>query len=357
MKQIVIIGAGIIGATSAYNLQKSGAQVTVIDAGNANATSASFGWINASFFANTKHFDLRLEGIQAFHRLCSSLSLPVSWSGCLCWENTGQAFDDQLNELLQLGYEATEIDSNAFLALEPNIPNPPDRCLLFPGEAAAESQKLTKTLLNAAVELGANVLNGVEVLDFLSAEDRIVGVQTLVGAISADDVLICAGTATQKLAALLNVSVPMLQRPALVIRTRPIEPTLNHILASSFGEVRQLPDGSILMPTSVGHQGDNASDLAGNATILADQAMQRLRKLLPKEKLELAEVTLAHRPVPHDGLPVVGRVKPGAYIATMHSGVTLAALMGELITSEMIDGATEQSDNWLTPYRPERFAQ
>ncbi len=50
MRQIIVVGAGIIGAAAAYNLQKSGAQVTIIDAGGANATSASFGWINASFF-------------------------------------------------------------------------------------------------------------------------------------------------------------------------------------------------------------------------------------------------------------------------------------------------------------------
>ncbi len=84
--------------------------------------------------------------------------------------------------------------------------------------------------------------------------------------------------------------------------------------------------------------------------------MDRLRVLLPSLELELAQITLAHRPVPGDGLPAVGAVKPGLYVATLHSGITLGALMGELIASEVINGNSAQTDNWLETYRPpQRF--
>jgi len=355
MRQIIVVGAGIIGAAAAYNLKKSGAQVTIIDAGSANATSASFGWINASFFADKDHFDLRSEGIQAFKRLQKELPIPVNWSGCLCWENEGDAFEAQLSELKGLGYDVQEIDAAAFRSKEPDVANPPNRCLLFQGEAAAESGQLAQTLLHAAIEAGAKLFSGVKVQGFELYGDRVTGVQTPVGNMMADEVLLCAGTATEQLAATLDIRIPMLKRPALVIKTRPIAPAIRHVLVSEIGEVRQLPDGAILMPASVGHQGDDASEIADSPDMLAEDAMDRLRTLLPSLDLSLAQTTLAYRPVPGDGLPAVGTVMPGLYVATLHSGITLGALMGELIANEVNKGISAQTDKWLGAYRPERF--
>ena len=60
------------------------------------------------------------------------------------------------------------------------------------------------------------------------------------------------------------------------------------------------------------------------------------------------------RPEPADGLPAVGLV-PGhdnLYVAAMHSGITLAPLIGRLAALEIVDGiVTEQ----LSAFRPARF--
>ena len=58
---------------AAYHLTQQGAGVTVVDAGNARATDASFGWINARLFADDAHFWLRAEGIAAYLRLAKTL--------------------------------------------------------------------------------------------------------------------------------------------------------------------------------------------------------------------------------------------------------------------------------------------
>ena len=64
---------------------------------------------------------------------------------------------------------------------------------------------------------------------------------------------------------------------------------------------------------------------------------------------------VGYRPMPADGLPVLGFVEkaPNLYIALMHSGVTLAPLVSELAAMEILDGARVER---LSPYRPERFA-
>jgi len=66
-------------------------------------------------------------------------------------------------------------------------------------------------------------------------------------------------------------------------------------------------------------------------------------------------VTLGFRPMPTDGFPIVGAV-PGTadlYVTVSHSGVTLAPILGEHVTRELLDG---QHVEELAPYRPDRFA-
>jgi len=58
--------------------------------------------------------------------------------------------------------------------------------------------------------------------------------------------------------------------------------------------------------------------------------------------------------MPQDGLPVLGFSEgaPDVYVAVMHSGVTLAPLVGRLVASEILDGL---SIELLEPYRVSRF--
>ena len=104
--KIVIVGAGIMGAVLAYQLTRRGADVTVLEAGQpgGGASAATFGWINASFFADDDHFHLRQEGIAAHHRLTKVLrSSATRWPGTLWWQEDGEAFDAQHAALQRLG--------------------------------------------------------------------------------------------------------------------------------------------------------------------------------------------------------------------------------------------------------------
>ncbi|GAB1363672.1 hypothetical protein MASR1M32_29080 [Rhodobacter sp.] len=62
-------------------------------------------------------------------------------------------------------------------------------------------------------------------------------------------------------------------------------------------------------------------------------------------------MALAFRPVPGDGLPVIGAARPGLWLAVMHSGATLAAITGEVVAEE-IDGGESAL---LAEFRPGRF--
>lgn len=355
-QKIVIVGAGVIGATAAYHLQAGGAAVTVIDAGGLNASKTSFGWVNASFFLDHHHFALRTQGIAAYHRLSKDVTIPISWCGSLNWEFEGDTFDAFANELDSLDYPSERLKADDIRKLEPALTAPPDRAIRFPTEAAIEADGMADALLAAATRNGARVIRGVTVDGILQSGGRATGVSTTVGPIAADQVLVAGGVGCEALLKTVGIRIPMLRRPALLLRTQPISQSLNHILVTGIGEIRQLPDGSILMPTAVNHQASDA-ETVGVPDVEADVALERLRAVLPGLYLEWSEVALAHRPVPGDNYPAVGAVGEGLYMATLHSGVTLAAIMGELIASEMMNGPSAETESWLEPYRPTRFAK
>ena len=65
---------------------------------------------------------------------------------------------------------------------------------------------------------------------------------------------------------------------------------------------------------------------------------------------------MGERPVPLDGLPVVGAVPgaPGVFLAVMHSGVTLGPLIGQLLAQEILQGSLSPL---LSSFRASRFAE
>ncbi|MEM6588385.1 MAG: FAD-dependent oxidoreductase [Pseudomonadota bacterium] len=352
-KSVIIVGAGVIGAAVAYRLACAGARVTILDAGRVGATDASFGWINASFFLSEDHYRLRVEGIAAWHRLQADLDLPINWCGSLCWEEG--RLEDRQEALVAMGYDVSSVDGARFAQMEPHVGMPPATALHLPQEGVAEPGALTAAILSAAQNAGVRVMRGVEVTGFEMATERVVGVKTAAGALQADDVLLAAGVGCGPLMTMLGHELPMLHRPALVIKTAPVEPMLNHILVSEIGEVRQLPCGALIMPVVPGHQGDE-NDVVGDLEAEAEAALARLQALLPGAPLTLAETMLAERPMPGDGLPAVGPVAVGAYLAVMHSGITLGAIMGELVCDELLQGETNHSRAWLDGFRPGRPA-
>ena len=352
---VVVIGAGLIGAAIAYRLSPQ-ARVTVVEANlpAGAASGRSFGWINASFFASDAHFHLRRAGIAAHHRLAADL--PDSghrWTGALWWEDTGPALDAMAARLCGLGYPLQEIAPPQFRIREPAL-TAPARSLLFPDEGAVDAARLTRRLLFAATDAGAQVWSGTPVRGLSLRGTTATGVVTDQGHLRADHVVLATGTDTPRLLAPLGLSLPMLPRPGLLFRSRPLHAVINHVLVTPEGEVRQDARGCILTPVAAGHQDDASETVAELPNVAAARTLARLQALLPGHPLVAEEVVLGYRPVPGDGLPVVGPVPgiAGATLAVMHSGVTLAALVAEAVAARVI---AQQAHSLFAPFLPDRL--
>ena len=70
-KRVIVVGAGIIGASIAWHLAKAGAEVTVIEAGQPGgvATRNSWAWINASWGNPEIYFRLRTRSMAEWRRI------------------------------------------------------------------------------------------------------------------------------------------------------------------------------------------------------------------------------------------------------------------------------------------------
>ncbi len=350
MRHILIIGAGLNGAALAFRLARAGARVTVMDGARpaGAASGVSFGWINASYFHNPAHFTLRAHAIQAHHRLERDLGHGLTrWQGCLWWE---QDLTTHAQVLRDLGYRVTVLDAAQITAHEPLLA-PQRECLFFPDEGACDAALLTHQLLVAS---GAEVWTGLAV-SALTQGLTAPGVLTSAGLVTADHVILAAGTGAAGLLATLGLSLPMLSRPGAVLKTRPIAQRLNHIVASPTQELRQDAQGRLIAPLSAAHQGDSADQITALPGDLTQAALGRIAALLPGVTPQVEQISLAHRPVPGDGLPAIGPTGiAGLTLAVMHSGVTLAPLVAELLTAEILEGAASPL---LTTFRPERFFQ
>ncbi|MDQ2091305.1 NAD(P)/FAD-dependent oxidoreductase [Marimonas arenosa] len=352
--RVVIIGAGIIGASVAWHLSRRGVRATVVEAGPVAgaASGRGFGWINASFHLDSDHFRLRLAAMGAWRRLASELPEGVvEWPGCLWWEAQGTALESFQDDLKALGYPVEIVSKEGFRTLEPGVADPPEQALRFADEGAVDLGRAVRALLAKA---GVRVIAGVAVRRIEETAGRVTGVALEAGRIPADAVVVAAGIGAPGLVTPFGVTLPMLSRPGLLLRTRPVAPVVRHILSSPRQELRQDNAGQIWAPTSASHQCDETETVVDRPDALADQALSRIRRMLPGIPLDWAEVVLAQRPVPGDGRPVMGPAGPeGLYLAVMHSGATLGALAGEMIAGCVMGDDVKGLARW----RLERFGQ
>ncbi len=349
-----MIGAGIVGASIAHHLAARGARVTVLERERpaAAASGRSFGWINASFGHPDAYQQLRYLAMLEYLRLEREVpGIQVNWSGSLVW--LPDAAGDSLARLVRAqqrrGYPVRSVEAREFAALEPRVRPAPALAAFAEREAAVDPAHTTVALLEAAQKSGAQVRYPVTVTGFDLHGDRLRAVETGDGAIGVDVAVLAAGVDTPRLAREAQLRVPLKESPALLLRTRPLEQTAARILVTPQAQVKQQVDGRVVV--GVGPR----ADLPAQSPEGARETLAAAQTILPGlTSADLESATPGLRPMPDDELPIVGFAGPvgGVYVAVTHSGVTLAALIGRLVASEILEGAP---CDWLAPYRLSRF--
>ena len=377
--QVVVVGAGIVGASIAYHLTQRGARVTIVDSGKPGfgASSHSFAWINAGAKSPAAYHDLNRRSLEMWDRFAQRLGCDVGlrWGGKLSWEATSQGaagLKERVRQLQEWGYPSRLLDEAELHHLAPELSLGTVTAAEFSEiEGQVEPQMVVDACLRRAKELGAELVEGTSVTALARSQGRlrVESLETSAGSLPCDVVVLAAGVSTTKLAAQAGVHVPQEESPGVVVRTDPRPPLLPTVpvvyapaLDPEHSEIhlRQCHDGSLMI--GEGNQESlRRDDTQAHANDLLGRAIHYLPSLAEARAIT---VPVGYRPMPLDGYPVLGFSAPGSpapgsseaapnvYIALTHSGVTLAPLIGELAAIEIVDGVRVEG---LSPYRPERF--
>ena len=370
---VVVIGAGVVGSSVAFNLSRRDVQVTVIDADEPGraASLVSFAWANARD-KNPRHYhDLNRRSVDMWYRLAQRVgdSDIITWGGEMRWSATPEGADElraRVKTLQSWGYPIRLLGPPEVRALEPD---------LVTGEITAAShtdiefhvdtQAFVRACLSKAEESGAKVVPNTRAtglsLARVGGETRIEAVVTDAGEFGCDVAVLAGGADTSELAAYAGLEVPFGHTFGATVLTEAVDAAFKNVAVvhtprdrQPMMNLRQLKDGSVMIHG--GSHGADQDESMGRTDQDAEYLLESAAEYLPGLRAaKIKEIRRGRRPMPEDGHPIIGfaRAVPNLYFAAMHSGVSLAAVVGEFATTEIVDGARIEV---LEPFRVERFS-
>ncbi|MEV0232085.1 FAD-binding oxidoreductase [Nonomuraea sp. NPDC050786] len=362
MSRVIVLGAGVLGASVAYHLAVAGVQVVVIEAGGpaAGTSSATFSMDVTHLKTPRTYYELNRAGAALHATLAEELG-GTSWRHpmpAIQWgdsEESRRGLRERAERLRSWGHPCRIADPSELRELAPAVD--PAACtaselVVHDQSAWYDAPLFVQRLLDRAATLGADIRYGLRANALIRRGDTVTGVETGTRRWEADWVVNCTGPDADRIAALAGTDLPMNRIPGLVGESTPVpELRLDAILATPEVDLRPAPGNRIcsiswpvdaLLPA----QSDDA---------LAERLHAGGQRVLPAlRNARLAGVRLGVRPVPADGLPLAGTHPgvPGLYHLVTHSGVNLAPELGRLAAQEIVNG--EGAD--LAEYRVTRGA-
>ena len=414
--KVVIIGGGIIGLSSAWYLQQSGHEVTVIDKTDMkdNCSYGNAGYVCPSHFVPLATPGIVKQGLKwmlnsksPFYvqpRLSWSLidwglkfmkvatpehvnnaAIPLrdiailskkkyeEWTqlpqfgfayetkGLLEIFQTQQGADHAhhvMEKAHELGLTDTQLlDSNALQKLEPQTKINAIGAVHFKCDAHLYPNKLMQQLIADLQEKGVQLRGNEEVTGFENKHGNITKVITQKAVYNTDTVVIASGSWSRELAAKLKVKIPLVAGRGYSVTLEDSPYKINHPVVLVEGRVALTPmDGNKIR---FGGTMEITSTQTPPKMSRVKGVLQAVEKYFPEFKVPMPSVDkvwYGYRPCSADGLPYIGRTKQwkNVIMATGHSmlGLSLGAGTGKLV-SEIVNEQKYSMD--IAPFNPDRF--
>jgi glycine/D-amino acid oxidase-like deaminating enzyme len=360
---IAIIGTGVLGACIGYYLAREGADVLLIDTERPGAltTSASFAWVNASSkLSRPAYFELNFAGLREHEWLAAEFAGAPWWNqtGHLRWDYRDEHELAVVVERLQArGYSAEVWETErARRLLEPHVAfiTRLTRVALLPTEGWIDGPRLVRALVDAASGEGARKAFGSSVRSITVTDGSVSAVELDNGeAYAVDKVVNAAGPAAPRVAALVGRHLAMEDRPGLAVRLETSGDWIHRVIHAPGIAIR--PDGPARVFV-LARLAEPELRKTGHASSEAVEQVVRLaeRVVPPLADAVVADVRVGYRPIPLDGLPLIGPAGEisGYYEAVMHSGITLGPVVGRALAVELLH---DRIDPLVSDFRASRL--
>lgn len=405
--KVAVLGAGIIGVTSAYQLAKAGHEVVVIDRQTgpaletsfANAGEVSFGycspwaapgipqkalkWIfmkHAPLILRPKFDVAMLSWMTRMLANCTSERYALNKSRMLrlsdysrhalatLRDETGIAYDERMQGTLQLFRTQAQLDASAkdvralaadgipyevldrdgCIRYEPALGHVREKIvggLLTPKDETGDCFKFTNALSKKAEELGVRFSYGTKISGLDVEAGQVRGVQTDGGRVAVDAVVVALGSYS-----------PLLVKPFGI--ELPVYPVKGYSLTIPITDATRSPESTVMDETykiAITRLGDRIrvggmAEISGYNNDLGQARRRTLEHsvtdLFPGGDVTKASFWSGLRPMTPDGTPVIGPTKiAGLYLNTGHGtlGWTMSTGSARVI-SDLVSGRRSEID-------------
>lgn len=417
MKNVVIIGGGIMGLSSAYYLHQAGHKVTVLDKGDFldNCSYGNAGYVCPSHFIPLATPGIVRQGLKWMLNSKSPFYVQPSLSGSLidwglkfvksankkhvadsavplrniaifsqqeykswtsipgfdmAYEHKGllevfqtQAMADHAHHTVEkakaLGLDTELLNYEELQRLEPQTKINGLGAILFKCDAHLYPNKLMKSLLAYLKQQGVQLLSGEEVKGFEKANGAITKVITTRNSFEADEIVIATGAWSREIAAMAQTKIPLMpgRGYSLTLENSPYH--FNHPAVLMEGRVAITPmDGNKIR---FGGTMEVVSTKTPPRYQRVEGILNAVKNFLPEFDIPMPstdKLWYGYRPCSADGLPYIGRISKfkNVVVATGHAmiGLSLGAGTGKLV-SELVDDKKTSVD--LSPFAVERFGK
>jgi len=409
---VVIIGGGVIGVCTAYELARKGAQVMLIEQ-NEIASGSSYGngglivpshsvplaapgvplqglkwmfnpespfyikphvdldfleWMLLFAFASRRApmmraipvlRDLLIASRARYDELASQVGFDFGYQqkGTLMAFLTQSALDNGIDEaelVGRYGVETKILNSSELCELEPALRSEVAGGIHYSQDAHLDPAQFVSGLAEKAKELGVEILTKTEVIHFETNASRITGIHTTRGDFDAEQVVLCAGSWSPSIVRELKINLPVQAAKGYSVTLE--RPAIMPRYPLMFGEARV-----VVTPLQDRLRLAGTLELAGMDFSINYRRVLALQRNSAKylqglDQAKVLEVWRGLRPCTPDGLPVISRAKPfdNLIVATGHAmlGMSLGPITGRLV-SQVALGENVELD--LSPLRLDRF--
>jgi D-amino-acid dehydrogenase len=415
VKNVVVIGGGIIGLSSAYYLQQAGHRVTVLDKGDFS-DNCSYG--NAGYVCPSHFIPLATPGIvwkglkwmfnsrspfyvrpslnptlidwgfkfikSANHKKVDAAAVPLRdiailsqqeykvWNDLpgfdFAWQQKGlleifqtPAAAEHAHHTVakgkELGLDVELLDYEQLQNMEPHTKINGMGAVFFKGDAHLYPNKLMRSLLAHLKQQGVQLMPNEEVTGFEKEGKKIKKVITASRVYEADEIIVATGAWSREMAAMIETKIPLMPGRGYSLTLENSKYHLNYPAILVEGRVAITPmDG-------------NKMRFGGTMEVVSTKTpprYQRVEGILNAVKRFIPEFDIAmpsndkiwygYRPCSADGLPYIGRINnyKNVIVATGHAmlGLSLGAGTGKLV-NELISETALSMD--ISPFAVERF--
>ena len=369
--EIIVIGGGITGCATTYELSKRGVKVTLIEREALHAMGS--GWTLAGVRQSGRHaaeLPIARAAVARWATLADELGAPTDYrrDGNLRLallpeeaDTIRQVVTDGIAAGVPLEYIA---DRHTIREIAPDVAPNIAGASFCPTDGHADNIKTVRAYADAARNLGARIVTGVTARELLVESGAIRGVHTSDGPMAADCVIVAAGIYAPRMIAPLGLNLPLAVVHCPVVQTVPTEdvqlkPVLG-VATGSFAARATVRGGIRFIGASVPWpHGEHTATNTGVSVQQLESMTRTALAIVPR----LADVRIEHvwggliDDTP-DNLPVLDAVAdfPGLILGTGFSGhgFGIGPVTGEILANLAMYQRDDRFD--MAPFRLNRFA-